>query len=688
AFASGGSAGYDHKAMGITARGGWEAVKRHFRELGKDTQAEDFTAIGVGDMGGDVFGNGMLLSRHIRLLGAFNHLHIFVDPDPDPARSFEERRRLFEEARGWDHYDGALISAGGGVFDRKAKSIKVSPQMRGAFGLTQDAVTPNELIRAMLRAPVELLWFGGIGTYVKSSEESHLDVGDRANDALRVNGEELGAKVIGEGANLGMTQKGRIEYALRGGRLNTDAIDNSGGVDCSDHEVNIKILLGKAERDGRLTREQRNELLAGMTEEVAALVLRDNYLQTLSISVTERLGAHLLDRLGRYTRSLERAGKLDRALEYLPDDEELAERFNAGRGLTRPEISVLLSYAKIDLFERLMSSGLPSDPYLDLELKRYFPRPLQERFAEDIEAHRLRREIVATQVTNAVVNRMGIAFIHEVGEKTGMPADEICRAYLVTREAFGLRDLFAAIEALDAQVGADVQYAMLIECGRLAERFVVWLLRNEPQGFDIAALVEQYGSGVAELKQVIGELLHHDDRRALEAEVARFAEAAVPEALALRIASAEYLGSAGDVVRIARESGLPVVEAGRLYFRIGSRFGFDWLRRLAGRLPRDSAWDRLAVTAIVDDLYGYQFQVAQSVVVAAAASPTAKRRGKRKAGESGGDTAELALDLWAAERTVQVTRTDQLLAELRAMASPDLAMLAVANRQLKSLVGG
>ncbi|SMF09719.1 glutamate dehydrogenase (NAD) [Tistlia consotensis] len=683
AFASGGSAGYDHKAMGITARGAWEGIKRHFRELGKDIQSEDFTVIGVGDMGGDVFGNGMLLSRHIRLLGAFNHLHIFIDPDPDPAKSWKERKRLFDAAKGWDQYDVKLISKGGGVFDRKAKSIKLSAEMKAAFGLAQDVVTPNELIRGLLRCPVELLWFGGIGTYVKASEESHLDVGDRANDGLRVNGEELGAKVVGEGANLGMTQKGRIEFALAGGRLNTDAIDNSAGVDCSDHEVNIKILLGKAEHDGKLARAKRDKLLAAMTDEVGQLVLRDNYLQTQCISVTERLGAHLLDRLGRYTRVLERAGKLDRALEFLPDDEELGDRFNAGRGLTRPEIAVLLSYAKIDLFERLMSSSLPDDPYLDLELRRYFPQPLQERYGDDIEGHRLRREIVATQVTNTVVNRMGIAFVHEVGEKTGMPADEICRAYVVAREAYGLRTLWSEIEALDVKADAAAQYLMLVECGRLAERFVVWLLRNEAAGFAIAELVETYGPGIAQLTPVVGELLHEDDRRVLDVEVARLAEARVPDALARRVAALRFLGSAGDIVRIAREAGLPVVEAGRLYFRIGSRFGFDWLRRIAGRLPSDSAWDKLAVTAIVDDLYSYQFQVAHSVVANGAAEPAPTgRRG------DGGDSADSSLERWAADRTVQVTRTDQLLAELRAMASPDLAMLAVANRQLKSLVGG
>ncbi|RMD62083.1 MAG: NAD-glutamate dehydrogenase, partial [Alphaproteobacteria bacterium] len=409
AFASGGSAGYDHKKMGITARGAWEGVKRHFREIGKDIQNETFTVIGVGDMSGDVFGNGMLLSRRIKLVGAFNHLHIFVDPDPDPETSWAERKRLFDLPRSaWSDYDAKLISKGGGVFDRKAKSIKPTPEMKKLFGITEDRLTPNELIRAMLKADVELLWFGGIGTYVKAGHESHLDAGDRSNDAVRVNAGELRCKVIGEGANLGMTQRARIEYALAGGRLNTDFIDNSAGVDCSDHEVNIKILLGAVEAAGDMTRKQRNKLLVDMTDEVAALVLRDNYLQTQSLSVSSALGAHILDRLARYMRVLEKSGRLDRAIEFLPDDETIAERQAMGIGLTRPELAVLLAYAKITLYDELLSSDLPDDPDTEHELLSYFPTPLQERFADWIAQHRLRREIIATVMTNDIVNRVGI----------------------------------------------------------------------------------------------------------------------------------------------------------------------------------------------------------------------------------------------------------------------------------------
>ncbi|HMB75769.1 MAG TPA: NAD-glutamate dehydrogenase domain-containing protein, partial [Kiloniellaceae bacterium] len=474
AFASGGSAGYDHKKMGITARGAWESVKRHFRERGKDIQNEDFTCLGCGDMSGDVFGNGMLLSKHIRLVGAFNHMHIFVDPDPDPAASWAERKRLFDLPRSsWTDYAAGLISKGGGIFERSAKSIRTTPQMRSLFGIEQEQVTPNELIKAMLLSDIELLWFGGIGTYVKASSESDLDAGDRANDAIRINGRQLRAKVVGEGANLGMTQRGRVEYSLNGGACNTDSIDNSAGVDCSDHEVNIKILLGTVEQAGGMTRKQRDLLLGKMTDEVAEHCLRDNYLQSQAITVTNQLGAHLLDRFGRFMRALEKDGKLNRQIEFLPDDEIVLERIKQGIGLTRPEIAVLLSYSKIVLYDDLLASDLPDDPYFMTGLSDYFPRPLRTKYAVQIAEHRLRREIITTVVTNDLVNRVGINFVHEVREKTGMLPNEIARAYVVSREIFGVRDLWAAIEALDNKVPALLQSRMLVECGRLVERSTV-----------------------------------------------------------------------------------------------------------------------------------------------------------------------------------------------------------------------
>ena len=673
AFASGGSAGYDHKEMGITARGAWESVKRHFREIGKDCQSEDFTCIGVGDMAGDVFGNGMLLSKHIRLVAAFNHLHIFVDPNPNAAKTWPERKRLFDTpGTAWTDYDSKLISKGGGVFDRKAKSIAVSAEMRKVFGLTRDSVTPNELIRALLMSKVELLWFGGIGTYIKSSDESNLDAGDRANDALRIDATEVGARIIGEGANLGATQRGRIEFGMRGGRLNTDSIDNSAGVDCSDHEVNIKILLGDVEKAGGLTRGQRDKLLEKMTDEVADLVLLDNYRQTQAITVTHRLGAHLLDRLARFLRSLEKSGDLDRAIEFLPDDEIVLERRKQDIGLSRPELAVVLSYAKIVLYDQLLRSNLPDDPVLEEDLVNYFPTPLRKTYRAEIGRHRLRREIVATVVTNGIVNRVGPAFVHEVREKTGMPAEEVTRGYLISRDIFGMRAIWARIEALDNKLSADVQAAMLIECGRILERETVWLLREEARPLDIGGIFKRYGEGVAYIMDNLDSLLTDSDLAVLKGRAARFAGQGVPQDLARRVASLSLLAPATDIVRIAGGAKLTVEQAGRAYFRIGACFGFDWLRRAAGTLPTDTAWDKLAVTAIIDDLFGHQSELTSRAL---------------KAAPNGQDT-QRVIDGWAESRRPQVARTNQLITELKTIGTPDFAMLAVANRQLKSMVGG
>ena len=670
AFASGGSAGYDHKKMAITARGAWESVKRHFRELGKDIQGEDFTAVGVGDMSGDVFGNGMLLSRHLRLFGAFNHLHVFVDPDPDPEASWRERRRLFALPRSsWADYDPALISAGGGVFDRAAKSVELTPEIRELFGFEHQRVTPNELIRGMLTAEVELLWFGGIGTYVKAGGETDSMVGDRANDSLRVDARGLRARVIGEGANLGMTQRARIEFGQLGGRLNSDSIDNSAGVDCSDHEVNIKILLAEVEASGDMTRKQRNELLREMTDEVADLVLRDNYLQTQAITVTHRLGARLLDRTGRFIRGLERAGRLDRKIEFLPDDEALAERMQRGKGFTRPEIAVLLSYAKMELYDQLVASDLLDDPYMVEELERYFPRPLCERFNQPILRHRLRREIIATVVTNDMVNRVGITFLHEVRERTGMVAADIARAYIVSREIFGMREMWRRIEELDNRMPASVQASMLAECGRLIERGAVWFLREEANPLDIRMQVERYRPGVQALGESLETMLSEADQQVLEERVAAYVEERAPGEIATLAARLPLLAPGCDIVRIALDGGVEVGEVGTIYFATGSRLGFDWLRRAALHLPSESAWDKLAITAIVDDLYGHQSDLTRRVIESAAA----------------GEVGETAIDRWARGRRSQVSQTEQLLAELQSVASPSLAMLAVANRQLKSL---
>jgi glutamate dehydrogenase len=675
AFASGGSAGYDHKAMAITSRGLWESVKRHFREIetgnvATDVQNEDFTVAGVGDMSGDVFGNGMLRSRHIRLVAAFDHRHFFIDPDPDAVRSFDERKRLFELPQSsWADYDPALISPGGGVFERSARSIPVSPQMAERFGIQADHIAPAELAQALLTATVDLLFFGGIGTYVKASTESHADASDRANDAVRVDGAALRARVIGEGANLGMTQRGRIEYALRGGRLNTDFIDNSAGVDCSDHEVNIKILLNEVEREGKLTRQQRNEKLASMTDEVADLVLRDNYLQTQALTVTYALGGHLLDRLARFMKTLEKEKRLSRRIEFLPDDEELEARAQRKLGFTRPELAVLLSNAKIALYDELLASDLPDDPFMQEDLKLYFPTPLREAFAEQISRHRLRREIISTSVTNSVINRAGIGFVHEMKERTGESAADIARAYVITRDIFRLRSLWQEIEALDNRVPASLQAAMLAECGRMIDRGTTWFLREGDRPLDIGAQIAAYAPSVAEISSNLGELMSAAERARFDQKVQSYIR--VGEPLARRVAClVSWLGPALDIVHIARKTGLPPLRVGRIYFGIGERFGFDRLRQTAALLPTDKAWDKLAVSAVLDDLNGHQSELTARVL----------------ASVEDGIPAEQAIEAWAERRRPVVARTEQLLAEMQsATGTPDLAMLAVANRQLKSL---
>ncbi|MGE5147100.1 MAG: NAD-glutamate dehydrogenase domain-containing protein, partial [Candidatus Eiseniibacteriota bacterium] len=673
AFASGGSAGYDHKKMGITARGAWEAVKRHFRELGLDVQSQDFTVVGIGDMAGDVFGNGMLLSPHIKLIGAFNHLHIFIDPSPDPAASLEERRRLFNLPRStWADYDAKLISKGGGVFERRAKSITLSPEARALFGLSRERVAPAELIRAMLTAQVDLLWFGGIGTFIKASHESHADVGDRANEPFRVNGKAIRARVVGEGANLGVTQRGRIEYALSGGRINTDAIDNSAGVDTSDHEVNIKIALGHVVAAGDMTEKQRNQLLEEMTDDIARLVLRDNYMQTWAISIAETRGVRLLDSAARLMRALEKAGRLDREVEFLPDDETLADRSADGRGLTRPELAVLLSYVKISLYQDLLTSDAPDDPTMTADLKRYFPPAVQERFPEALAAHRLRREIIATAVTNSMINRVGMTFVNDVQERTGLTAPDVARAYIATRDAFGLRAIWQDIEALDNKVVADVQIAMMLETRELIERCTLWFLRNGRQPLDIESTVGTFKPGVEQLRAVIEQLMSEDDRAAVAGHRQMLTDAGVPAPLAERVALLDPLFSACDIVRLARGDQLDVEEVAKVYFSVGGRYGIDWLRGIAERLPADGHWSRLAVGAIVDDLYGHQFRLTRSIIDTAGAATSA---------------ADGVIEAWESARKPMVDRTAQLVDDLRAVGTVDLAMLAVANRELRALTG-
>jgi len=669
AFASGGSAGYDHKKMGITARGAWECVKRHFREIGHDIQSADFTCVGVGDMSGDVFGNGMLLSAHTRLVAAFNHLHIFIDPDPDPKASFAERKRLFDLPRSaWSDYDPKVLSKGGGVYERKAKSISLSPEARARFGIDKEQLTPNELIQVLLKAEVDLLFLGGIGTYVKASGESHAEVGDRANDAVRINGATLRCKVVGEGANLGLTQRGRIEAALNGRRLNTDALDNSAGVDTSDHEVNIKIALNEAVTSGALTMARRDDLLAAMTEDVGLLVLRDNYLQSQAVSLAATQSYMLLDQQGRFMRALERQGKLDRAIEYLPDDETLRQRLQLRVGLTRSELSVLLAYAKTSLYEDLLPSDLPDDPQLAEDLVNYFPVAMHAPYRALIQKHRLRREIIATVVTNSLINRMGMTFVHVMKEKTGQPVPAIARAYTLTRAVFRLREAWDSIEALDNVVDAAVQAEALLEINRLAEQATLWFLRNNPGPLDIAAMTAAMAPGIAALEAALPTIVAPAEAASIAAHEKTLTARGLPQALAARTARFASLVPALDIVRIAHDRKIGVEDVGATYFAVGERFGLDWLRTGARALIGDSHWQRLAVFAIIDDLYGHQRDLTLSVL------------------QGGAATGAAAIEAWGAARAAPRGRVDGLLAELRQAGKLELAMLAVANRTVRSLL--
>ncbi len=671
AFASGGSAGYDHKKMGITARGAWESVKRHFRELGIDTQATEFTCVGIGDMSGDVFGNGMLLSRHARLVAAFDHRHIFLDPNPDPEASLKERERLFSLARSsWADYDAKLISQGGGIYPRSAKSIPLSPEVRKILDTTTAHLTPTELINAILKSPVDLLYNGGIGTYVKASSETHAEVGDRTNDAVRVDGRELRCKVVGEGGNLGFTQRGRIEYALTGGRINTDAIDNSAGVDTSDHEVNIKILLNAVVAEGELTEQQRNTLLAEMTDEVAALVLRDNYFQTQSLSISGRLGIALLDAQARFIRSLERAGKLNRAIEFLPSDDEITERGATKTGLTSPERAVLLAYSKIALYDELLASDLPEDPYISTALERYFPAPLRERYRDQIRRHPLKREIVATHVANSMINRVGSTFVHRMQEETGAAPAEIVRAYILTREVFGLIGLWRAVEVLDNKVADAAQAAMLIRAGRLVVRATLWFLRNRHYLEDMAQALAHFSPAVATLAASLPNLLIAAEAAALEQSAQQLAAKDVPPELATRVASLDALFAALDIVEISTARTCAVKAVATVYFTLGGRLELSWLRERVAGLPADSHWQTLAKAALRDDLASLQRALAAQVLQPG----------------PGGNDPDALIDAWQERKRSGLERCREVLADLHAASGIDLAMLSVVLRELRNLI--
>ncbi|MFI1105322.1 NAD-glutamate dehydrogenase [Streptomyces melanogenes] len=673
AFASGGSAGYDHKGMGITARGAWESVKRHFRELGHDTQTQDFTVVGVGDMSGDVFGNGMLLSEHIRLVAAFDHRHIFIDPAPDAAVSYAERRRLFDLPRSsWADYNKELLSTGGGIHPRTAKSIPVNAQMRAALGIEQGItkLTPAELMQAILKAPVDLLWNGGIGTYVKSSAESNADVGDKANDAIRVNGEDLRVKVVGEGGNLGLTQLGRIEFDRNGGKVNTDAIDNSAGVDTSDHEVNIKILLNGLVTDGDMTVKQRNKILAQMTDEVGRLVLRNNYAQNTALANAVAQSPSLLHAHQRFMRRLGRDGHLDRALEFLPTDRQIRELLNNGRGLSQPELAVLLAYTKITVADELIHTDLPDDPYLQKLLHAYFPKQLREKFPEAIDGHALRREIVTTVLVNDTVNTGGSTFLHRLREETGASMEEIVRAQTAAREIFGLNAVWDAVEALDNKVDADVQTRIRLHSRRLVERGTRWLLNNRPQPLQIAETIADFGEGVEKVWGELANLLKGADLEWYQSILDELTAAGVPDELARRVAGFSSAFPSLDVVAISGRTGKDPLAVAEVYYDLADRLRITQLMDRIIELPRADRWQSMARASIREDLYAAHAGLTQDVLSVGNGTSSPEQRFKA----------------WEEKNAAILGRARTTLEEIQGSDAFDLANLSVAMRTMRTLL--
>ncbi len=662
AFASGGSVGYDHKKMGITARGAWESVKRHFRGLSVNTQTTAFSVVGIGDMSGDVFGNGMLLSEHIRLLVAFDHRHIFIDPSPDVARSYAERQRLFNLPRSsWDDYDKTLISAGGGVFSRAAKSITLSPEARAAIGIETEELTPVELLRAILKAPVDLLYNGGIGTYVKASFESHAQVGDKAGDAFRVNGDELRCKVLAEGGNLGCTQNGRIEFAQKGGLIYTDAIDNSAGVDCSDHEVNIKILLGSVVESGDLTLKQRNDLLASMTDEVGLLVLTDNYYQTQALDIADHQRLQLLDGQQRLMQWLERYGHLDRAIEFLPTDAEIALRKAHKSGLTAPENAVLLAYAKMSVFDELVASDLPDDPYFKRVLDAYFPKALGEKFAAAIARHPLKREIIATFMTNTVVNRTGATFVNFIASEAGATAADVIRAFTLAREIFRLEPLWDQIDALDYQVDSGLQLDLLTRLTSIAQRASRWMLRVRAHRTDLPTLIQRYQPAALELRQHLADWLPPSANVSWQQATRKLVEAGVEAGLAENLTALDFIFPALDLVDLADHAKTGLEQAARAYFAIDAELGLTGWRAQINRLPTETLWQTQARASARDDVYSIAGQITRGLL-----------------------SKQEAIPEWRAQHGAAIERLCRLLKDISTQGA-DLAPVSVALRELRHL---
>ncbi len=670
AFASGGSIGYDHKKMGITARGAWESVKRHFREIGIDCQTTEFTCAAVGDMAGDVFGNGMLLSEHTRLVAAFNHLHIFFDPNPDAAKSYKERQRLFENpSLSWEDYNASLISKGGGIFKRSAKSIKLTPEMKKWLGTRQLTMTPTELIHNILKMPVDLIWNGGIGTYIKSTKESHSDVGDRANDDLRVNGKDVQAKIVGEGGNLGLTQLGRIEYASNGGRVNTDFIDNVGGVDCSDNEVNIKILLNSLVNDGELTIKQRNKLLYDMTEDVSQIVLQDCYRQTQSISITQLGGGSQLKEQLRFIHGLEREGHLNRELEFIPNDDELSDRLAIGQGLTRPELSVLIAYGKMVLKDEFDIPEITNNPYHGKLLVSAFPQVLRDKFSSHMENHPLRSEIIATKLTNNLVNDMGLNFVFRMKEETGATVEEIANAYAIVHGIFNIDTLWSKIEDLDNKISATLQLQLLEEARRILRRAARWYLRHGVKELSIDKAIASYRATFDTLSRNLQHYLVEEEYAELEEATLKYTSEGVPQDIAYQVASFSNLFCAFDLAQIIENDPHDTDVVARLYYLLGAKLELHWFLSQINHQAVSNHWQALARASYREELDWQQRSITSNLL----------QCGKE------GEGAEAILEHWISQNEALLNRWYMMMTEFKTSTTHDFAKFSVALRELMLL---
>ncbi len=672
AFASGGSVGYDHKKMGITAKGAWISVMRHFQEMGIDTQSQDFTCIGIGDLSGDVFGNGMLLSKHIKLVGAFNHLHIFLDPNPNPETSFNERSRMFNLPRSaWTDYDRNLISKGGGIFDRSAKTISLSQEIKNILNIEDNELSPNDLIKAMLKAPVDLLWNGGIGTYVKSSLENNQEVGDKANDSLRINGNELRCKVVGEGGNLGFTQKGRIEYAKNQGRINTDAMDNSAGVDCSDHEVNIKIALFSALKNKKFTLEQRNKILEEMTEDVAQLVLNDNRHQTQAISIAESQGHNLLSEQSQFLNSLEKSGLLNRNIEFLPSSKDFDKLQIEQKGLSRPELCVMLAYSKMAIYNKILNSELVKDQYFEAELFAYFPKLMQQKIPDEIKNHQLRNEIIATQITNFIVNRIGITFVNKICNDSGFSVEEVVKNFIIICDIFNIKQLWIDIEKLDNKISFETQMEMFLSANKLIERSLLWLLRNQIKG-SILEVIARFKDIANDLSVFLINILASASKESYQSKLFKYTSKKVDEKLAHKVAIMDPIASVFDISEIAIKTNLNIKIIAEIYFQVGDKYNLKWLRSKINNIHLTNYWQKLSSKNLLEDLYVYQMQIAKNIA-------DFSQKNKYKNIES-------LIEDYKNNSIFLFNRFDNFIKELQNEPNPDLAMFMVALNRLKPII--